>query len=221
MKTKENNQTVKNENALHGIKFTKNETRAAIDSLNAEIHSLSGACRTLKLFATEKSLQICEYKGKQITAAQARAIMYIINNYNVLQIAAECALKVGTTFAKEITIKLKHFKRPEKSFDKTVEIKPLAGVMLKEYGFCKPIKREDAVARGYIVNSNTTATQAKESVYIERTKFAPADILKAIIEYINAGTPKLRDTTKEKRAKVAAAKENLNAAQSNDINAGK
>ena len=229
MATKKDNQSVKREsvknaqvdnNVLEGVKFTRNETRAAIDSLNNEIYSLSGACRAFKLFANEKALTLCEYKEKRITAAQARAIMYVTTNYNILQIAAECALKVGTTFAREITIKLQHFKSPEKSFDKTDEIKPLAGIMLKEYGFNKPIKRDDCAKIGYIVNSNTTATQSKESVYIEREKFAPADILKSIIEFINAGTPKLIDRNKAKREKVAATKK-AQAAQNDEKNAGK
>lgn len=183
--------------------ISKKEERAMIDALKVELTSLSGACRSLKKIA---SVELFTAAG--VPEDTVNKVMDCIANSDLVKISANCAEKVGTTFAREIVVIQKHNTDPGKTFDKTASVKHLAGITYKDFGFCKPVKREDCVQLGYIRNISQTKTAYKESVYVERTTFSPLYVLQCIVAYINAGTPALRETkqNKERRAKVAAAK---------------
>lgn len=183
--------------------ISKKEERAMLGALKVELTSLSGACRSLKKIASEEL-----FTAAGVNKETAKKVMLHVENSDLVKIAANCAEKVGTTFAREIVVVQKHNTDPGKTFDKTASVKPLAGITYKDFGFCKSIKREDCVSLGYIRNISQTKTAYKESVYIERTTFSPLYILQCIVAYINAGAPALRETkqNKERRAKVAEAK---------------
>lgn len=194
--------------SAQNVSFTNAEKRAAINVLKQETQSLSGAVRIYKDIANATLLKSVEIKGKKLSTAQISLIMDITANLNILSIAAECTQKVGTTFAKEVTTVCKHYIDTNKSFDKSNEIKPLAGTTFKDFGFVKPFRREDSAVRGYIINVNNTKTMYRESVYIERRAFSPMYVLECLFEYIKAGLPDIKESEqkKAKRAKVAAAK---------------
>lgn len=183
--------------------ISKKEEKLLIEALKAELTTLSGACRTLKKIA---SVDLFVAVGVPIETAQK--VMSHVENSDLVKIAANCAEKVGTTFAREIVIVQKHATEKSKCFDRSAAVKPLAGITYKEFGFSKAIKREDCLSLGFIRNVSQGKTIYKESVYVERTTFSPIYVLKCIISYVNAGSPKLKETAqnKRRRAKVAAAK---------------
>lgn len=183
--------------------ISKNEERLLIEALKSELTSLAGACRTLKKIA---SVDLFTTVG--VAKETAIKVMKHVENSDLVKIAANCAEKVGTTFAREVVIIQKHSADKSKCFDRSASIKHLIGVTYKDFGFNKPIKREDCVSIGYIRNISQGKTIYKESVYVERTTFSPIYVLKCIVAYVNAGAPALRETkqNKERRAKVAAAK---------------
>lgn len=183
--------------------ISKKEERAMIGALKVELTSLSGACRSLKKIA---SVELFTAAG--VPEDTVNKVMEHIANSDLVKIAANCAEKIGTTFARETVIVQKHNTDPGKTFDKTASVKPLAGITYKDFGFCKAIKREDCVSLGYIRNISQTKTAYKESVYVERTSFSPLFVLQCIVAYINAGSPALRETkqNKARRKKVEAAK---------------
>lgn len=183
--------------------ISKKEERAMLGALKTELTSLAGACRTLKKIA---SVELFTAAG--VNKETAEKVMLHVENSDLVKIAANCAEKVGTTFAREFVIIQKHNTDPGKTFDKSAAVKPLAGITYKDFGFCKAIKREDCVSIGYIRNISQTKTAYKESVYIERISFSPLYVLQCIVAYINAGSPALRETAQNKarRAKVAAKK---------------
>ena len=182
---------------------SKKDERAMIGALKTELTSLAGACRTLKKLS---SIELFTAAG--VNVETVGKVMDLIENSDLVKISANCAEKVGTTFAREFVIIQKHNTDPGKTFDKTASVKHLAGITYKDFGFCKPVKREDCASLGYIKNISQTKTAYKESVYVERTTFSPLYILQCIVAYINAGAPALRETkqNKERRAKVAEAK---------------
>lgn len=188
---------------------SKKDERAMIGALKTELTSLSGACRSLKKLS---SIELFTAAG--VNKETAEKVMLHVENSDLVKIAANCAEKVGTTFAREIVVLQKHNTDASKTFDKTASVKPLAGITYKDFGFCKAIKREDCISLGYIKNISQTKTAYKESVYVERTTFSPLYVLQCIVAYINAGEPALRETkqNKERRAKVAAKKKEQAAA---------
>ena len=183
--------------------ISKKDERAMLGALKVELTSLAGACRSLKKLASTEL-----FIASGVPEDTVNKVMEHIANSDLVKIAANCAEKVGTTFAREIVIVQKHNTDASKTFDKTASVKHLAGITYKDFGFCKPVKREDCISLGYIRNISQTKTAYKESVYIERTTFSPLYVLQCIVAYINAGTPALRETAQNKarRAKVAAAK---------------
>lgn len=183
--------------------ISKKDEKLLIEALKAELTSIAGACRTLKKIA---SVELFTAVG--VDEKTAEKVMFHVNNSDLVKIAANCAEKVGTTFAREVVVKQKHVTDASKTFDRSAAVKPLAGITYKDFGFCKPIKREDCATLGYIRNVSQGKTIYKESVYVERTTFSPIYVLKCIVAYVNAGAPALRETkqNKERRAKVAAAK---------------
>lgn len=183
--------------------ISKKEEKLLIEALKAELITLSGACRTLKKIASVELFVAVGVPEK--TAIQ---VIDHVANSDLVKIAANCAEKVGTTFAREIVVVQKHATDKNKCFDRSASIKPLAGITYKDFGFCKSIKREDCASLGYIRNVSQGKTLYKESVYIERTTFSPIYILKCIVSYVNAGSPKLKESAqnKKRREKVAAAK---------------
>ena len=184
--------------------ISKKEERLLIEALKAELTTLSGACRSLKKLA---SMDLFIAIG--VDEKTAAKVMDHVNNSDLVKIAANCAEKVGTTFAREIVVVQKHATDKSKCFDRSAAIKPLAGITYKDFGFSKSIKREDCATLGFIRNVSQGKTIYKESVYVERTTFSPIYVLKCIIAYVNAGSPKLKETAQNKarRAKVAAAKQ--------------
>lgn len=183
--------------------ISKKEEKLLIEALKAELITLSGACRTLKKIA---SVELFVAVGvPEVTAIQ---VMDHVANSDLVKIAANCAEKVGTTFAREIVVIQKHATDKNKCFDRSAAVKPLAGITYKDFGFSKAIKREDCASIGYIRNISQGKTIYKESVYVERTTFSPIFILKCIVAYVNAGSPKLKETAqnRKRREKVAAAK---------------
>lgn len=183
--------------------ISKKEERLLIEALKAELTTLSGACRTLKKIA---SVELFTAVG--VPEETAAKVMDHVANSDLVKISANCAEKVGTTFAREIVVIQKHAADKSKCFDRSAAVKPLAGITYKDFGFCKAIKREDCATLGYIRNVSQGKTVYKESVYMERTTFSPIYVLKCIIAYVNAGSPTLKETkqNKARRAKVAAAK---------------
>ena len=183
---------------------SKKEERAMIGALKVELTSLSGACRSLKKIASTEL-----FTAAGVPEETVNKVMSHVESSDLVKIAANCAEKVGTTFAREIVVIQKHNTDANKSFDRSASVKHLAGITYKDFGFCKPVKREDCVSLGYIRNISQTKTAYKESVYIERTTFSPLYILQCIVAYINAGAPALCETkqNKARRAKVAAAKQ--------------
>lgn len=183
--------------------ISKKEERLLIEALKAELTTLSGACRTLKKIA---SVELFTAVG--VPEETAAKVMDHVANSDLVKISANCAEKVGTTFAREIVVIQKHAADKSKCFDRSAAVKPLAGITYKDFGFCKAIKREDCATLGYIRNVSQGKTLYKESVYMERTTFSPIYVLKCIIAYVNAGSPTLKETkqNKARRAKVAAAK---------------
>lgn len=183
--------------------ISKKEEKLLIEALKAELTTLSGACRTLKKIA---SIELFVAVG--VPVATAQNVMDHVANSDLVKIAANCAEKVGTTFAREIVVLQKHATEKSKCFDRSAAVKPLAGITYKDFGFSKAIKREDCLNLGYIRNVSQGKTLYKESVYVERTTFSPIFILKCIVAYVNAGSPKLKETAqnKRRREKVAAAK---------------
>ena len=184
--------------------ISKKEERLLIEALKAELTTLSGACRTLKKIA---SVEL--FTAVSVPAETAVKVMDHVNNSDLVKIAANCAEKIGTTFAREIVVIQKHAADKSKCFDRSAAVKPLAGITYKDFGFGKAIKREDCATLGYIRNVSQGKTVYKESVYVERTTFSPIYVLKCVVAYVNAGSPKLKETAQNKarRAKVAAAKQ--------------
>ena len=184
--------------------ISKKEEKLLIEALKAELTTLSGACRSLKKLA---SMDLFIAVG--VDEKTAAKVMDHVANSDLVKISANCAEKVGTTFAREIVVVQKHATDKSKCFDRTAAIKPLAGITYKDFGFSKSIKREDCATLGFIRNVSQGKTIYKESVYVERTTFSPIYVLKCIIAYVNAGSPKLKETAQNKarRAKVAAAKQ--------------
>lgn len=183
--------------------ISKKEERLLIEALKSELTSLSGACRTLKKIA---SVELFTAVG--VDEKTAVKVIAHVENSDLVKIAANCAEKVGTTFAREVVIVQKHAADKSKCFDRSASVKHLIGVTYKDFGFNKPIKREDCVSIGYIKNISQGKVIYEESVYVERTTFSPIYVLKCIVAYVNAGAPALRETkqNKERRAKVAEAK---------------
>ena len=183
--------------------ISKKDERAMLGALKTELTSLAGACRSLKKLASTDL-----FIAAGVPEDTVNKVMEHIANSDLVKISANCAEKVGTTFAREIVIVQKHNTDASKTFDKTASVKHLAGITYKDFGFSKPVKREDCVSLGYIRNISQTKTAYKESVYIERTTFSPLYVLQCIVAYINAGAPALRETAQNKarRTKVAAAK---------------
>ena len=183
--------------------ISKKEEKLLIEALKAELTTLSGACRSLKKLA---SMDLFIAIG--VDEKTAAKVMDHVNNSDLVKIAANCAEKVGTTFAREIVVVQKHATDKSKCFDRSAAIKPLAGITYKDFGFSKAIKREDCATLGYIRNVSQGKTVYKESVYVERTTFSPIYVLKCVIAYVNAGSPALKESkqNKARRAKVAAAK---------------
>lgn len=183
--------------------ISKKEEKLLIEALKAELITLSGACRTLKKIASVELFVAVGVPEK--TAIQ---VMDHVANSDLVKISANCAEKVGTTFAREIVIVQKHATDKNKSFDRAAAVKPLAGITYKDFGFSKAIKREDCASLGFIRNISQGKTIYKESVYVERTTFSPIFVLKCIVSYVNAGSPALKESkqNKARRAKVAAAK---------------
>lgn len=188
--------------------INKKDEKLLIEALKAELTTLSGACRTLKKIA---SVDLFTAVGVNIETAVK--VMDHVENSDLVKIAANCAEKIGTTFAREIVIIQKHASDKSKCFDRSTAIKPLAGITYKDFGFTKAIKREDCASIGYIRNISQGKTIYKESVYVERTTFSPIYVLKCVIAYVNAGSPKLKETAQNKarREKVAKAKQEQNA----------
>lgn len=184
--------------------ISKKEERLLIEALKAELTTLSGACRSLKKLA---SMDLFIAIG--VDEKTAVKVMDHVENSDLVKISANCAEKVGTTFAREIVVIQKHATEKSKCFDRSAAIKPLAGITYKDFGFSKSIKREDCATLGFIRNVSQGKTIYKESVYVERKTFSPIYVLKCIIAYVNAGSPKLKETAQNKarRAKVAAAKQ--------------
>lgn len=184
--------------------ISKKEEKLMLEALKSELTSLSGACRTLKKIA---SVEL--FTGIGVSKETAEKIMYHVINSNLVKIAANCAEKVGTTFAREVVVKQKHITDSNKTFDRSASVKPLAGITYKDFGFTKPIKRDDCATIGYIRNISQTKVLYKESVYVERTTFSPLFVYKCIVAYVNAGAPALKETAQNKarRAKVAAEKQ--------------
>lgn len=183
--------------------ISKKDEKALLNALKVELTSLAGACRSLKKLA---SIELFTAAG--VAKETAIKVMFHVDNSDLVKIAANCAEKVGTTFAREVVIVQKHAADKSKCFDRSAAIKPLAGITYKDFGFTKPIKRDDCATLGYIRNVSQGKTIYKEFVYVERTTFSPIYVLKCIVAYVNAGAPALRETkqNKERRAKVAAAK---------------
>lgn len=183
--------------------ISKKNEKVLVEVLKSELTTLSGACRTLKKIASADLFAAAGVPGETI-----QKVMDCIENCDLVKIAANCAEKVGTTFAREIVVLQKHATDKNKSFDRSAAVKPLAGITYKDFGFCKAIKREDCASLGYIRNVSQGKTLYKESVYIERNTFSPIYVLKCIISYVNAGTPKLKESAqnRKRREKVAAAK---------------
>ena len=184
--------------------ISKKEERLLIEALKAELTTLSGACRSLKKLAS-----VDLFTAVGVDKETAVKVMDHVENSDLVKIAANCAEKIGTTFAREIVIIHKHASDKNKCFDRSAAVKPLAGITYKDFGFSKPIKREDCANLGFIRNISQGKTIYKESVYVERTTFSPIYVLKCVIAYVNAGSPKLKETAQNKarRAKVAAAKQ--------------
>lgn len=183
--------------------ISKKEEKLLIDALKAELTTLSGACRTLKKIAS-----VDLFTAVGVDEKTAAKVMDHVENSDLVKISANCAEKVGTTFAREIVVIQKHAADKSKCFDRSASVKPLAGITYKDFGFTKSIKREDCATLGYIRNVSQGKTIYKESVYVERTTFSPIYVLKCIIAYVNAGAPTLKETkqNKARRAKVAKAK---------------
>lgn len=183
--------------------ISKKDEKLLIEALKAELTTLSGACRTLKKIAS-----VDLFTAVGVDEKTAAKVMDHVVNSDLVKIAANCAEKIGTTFAREIVVIQKHATEKSKCFDRSAAVKPLAGITYKDFGFCKAIKREDCATLGYIRNVSQGKTVYKESVYVERTTFSPIYVLKCIIAYVNAGAPTLKETkqNKARRAKVAAAK---------------
>lgn len=183
--------------------IVKKNEKLLIEALKAELTTLSGACRSLKKIASADLFAAAGVPESVITQ-----VMDHVANSDLVKIAANCAEKIGTTFAREIVMLQKHATDKNKCFDRSAAVKPLAGITYKDFGFVKAIKREDCASLGYIRNISQGKTIYKESVYIERTTFSPIYVLKCIISYVNAGSPKLKETAqnKKRREKVAAAK---------------
>lgn len=184
--------------------ISKKEEKLLIEALKAELTTLSGACRSLKKLA---SVELFTAVG--VPVETAKKVMNHVENSDLVKIAANCAEKVGTTFAREIVVIQKHASDKSKCFDRSAAVKPLAGITYHDFGFSKPIKREDCATLGFIRNVSQGKTVYKESVYVERTTFSPIYVLKCVIAYVNACSPKLKETAQNKarRAKVAAAKQ--------------
>lgn len=184
--------------------ISKKEERLLIEALKAELTTLSGACRTLKKIAS-----VDLFTAVGVDRETAIKVMDHVANSDLVKISANCAEKIGTTFAREIVVIQKHAADKSKCFDRSAAVKPLAGLMYKDFGFAKAIKREDCATLGYIRNISQGKTVYKESVYVERTTFSPIYVLKCIVSYVNAGSPTLKETkqNKARRAKVAAAKQ--------------
>ena len=184
--------------------INKKNEKLLIEALKAELTTLSGACRTLKKIA---SVELFTAVG--VPEETAQKVMDHVDNSDLVKIAAICAEKIGTTFAREIVIVQKHASDKNKCFDRSAAVKPLAGITYKDFGFGKAIKREDCASIGYIRNISQGKTIYKESVYVERTTFSPIYVLKCVIAYVNAGSPALKESkqNKARRAKVAAAKQ--------------
>ena len=184
--------------------ISKKEEKLLIEALKSELTTLSGACRTLKKIAS-----VDLFTAVGVDEKTAAKVMDHVTNSDLVKISANCAEKVGTTFAREIVIIQKHASDKSKCFDRSAAVKPLAGITYKDFGFSKPIKREDCATLGYIRNVSQGKTVYKESVYVERTTFSPIYVLKCVIAYVNAGSPTLKETkqNKARRAKVAAAKQ--------------
>lgn len=184
--------------------ISKKEEKLLIEALKSELTTLSGACRTLKKIAS-----VDLFTAVGVDEKTAAKVMDHVTNSDLVKISANCAEKVGTTFAREIVIIQKHASDKSKCFDRSAAVKPLAGITYKDFGFSKPIKREDCATLGYIRNVSQGKTVYKESVYVERTTFSPIYVLKCVIAYVNAGSPKLKETAQNKarRAKVAKAKQ--------------
>lgn len=183
--------------------ISKKDEKALLNALKTELTSLSGACRSLKKLA---SVEL--FTTASVAKETAIKVMDHVENSDLVKIAANCAEKVGTTFAREVVVIQKHASDKSKCFDRAAAVKPLAGITYKDFGFAKPIKREDCATIGYIRNISQGKVIYKESVYVERTTFSPIYILKCIVAYVNAGSPALRETkqNKARRAKVAEAK---------------
>lgn len=183
--------------------ISKKDERLLVEALKAELTTLSGACRSLKKIASADL-----FAAAGVPTEIVNKVMDHVANSDLVKIAANCAEKVGTTFARELVVIQKHASDKNKCFDRSAAVKPLAGITYKDFGFCKSIKREDCASLGYIRNVSQGKTLYKESVYIERTTFSPIYVLKCIIAYVNAGSPKLKETAqnKRRRKKVAAAK---------------
>lgn len=183
--------------------ISKKDEKLLIEALKAELITLSGACRTLKKIA---SVELFVAVGVPIETVNK--VMEHVANSDLVKIAANCAEKIGTTFAREVVIIQKHAVDKNKCFDRSAAVKPLAGITYKDFGFSKAIKRDDCANLGYIRNVSQGKTIYKESVYIERTTFSPIYVLKCIVAYVNAGSPKLKETAqnRKRREKVASAK---------------
>lgn len=183
--------------------IVKKNEKMLVEALKAELTTLSGACRSLKKIASADL-----FAAAGVPTEIVQKVMDCIENCDLVKISANCAEKVGTTFAREIVVLQKHATDKNKCFDRSAAVKPLAGITYKDFGFCKAIKREDCASLGYIRNISQGKTLYKESVYIERTTFSPIFILKCIVAYVNAGSPKLKETAqnRKRREKVAAAK---------------
>ena len=185
------------------IRITKKQEKELLKVLKNELVSLAGACRTLRKIADRDT-----FIHAGIDESVVDVVMDCVLHCDLVKIATNAIEKVGTTFARECTIVQKHYSDKSKCFNKTDEIKPLKGLMYKDFGFYKPVKREDCVSLGFIKNINQTKTYYRESIYVERVTFSPLLILSCLVAYINAGSPALRETAQNKarRAKVAAAK---------------
>lgn len=183
--------------------ISKKNEKALVEVLKSELTTLSGACRTLKKIASADL-----FAAAGVPSETIQTVMNCVENCDLVKIAANCAEKIGTTFAREIVVIQKHATDKNKCFDRSAAIKPLAGITYKDFGFCKAIKRDDCATLGYIRNVSQGKTVYKESVYVERTTFSPIYVLKCVIAYVNAGSPKLKETAqnRKRREKVAAAK---------------
>lgn len=184
--------------------ISKKNEKLLVEALKSELTTLSGACRTLKKIASADL-----FAAAGVPTEIIQKVMNCVENSDLVKIAANCAEKVGTTFAREIVVVQKHASDKNKCFDRSAAVKPLAGITYKDFGFSKSIKRDDCATLGYIRNVSQGKTIYRESVYVERTTFSPIYVLKCVIAYVNAGSPKLKETAQNKarRAKVAAAKQ--------------